>query len=433
MSSSLPRASVRDTLAVVTDIVAPNVAKGVILRRPSMVRLAERLKLDERGVRRMQKLRRRYGEGPLMLRVPGRSQALVLAPDDVHRVLAESPVPFSTASTEKRAALAHFEPKVSLISDPPERAERRRVNDEVLESHRAMHSMTDSFLPIVTQEMELLLGQADGSLEWEAFYEAWFRIVRRVVFGDGARDDEEVTELMEKLRAAGNWAFFHPKRRALRDQLHERLRYYLSRAEPGSLAAAMAARPTPPVSAPTHQMPQWLFAFDPAGIATFRALALLATHPEQAARAQSEIGDEGVQPYLRACVLEALRLWPTTPLVLRQSTEKTPWDRGVMPEDTGVLIYAPFFHRDETRLDFADRFAPEVWLDDPPAGGWPLIPFSDGPGICPGRHLVLLLTSTALATLLRRPMRLASDKELSPESPLPGTLDHFTLRFEWDL
>src|SRR5690606_31988282 len=103
------------------------------------------------------------------------------------------------------------------------------------------------------------------------------------------------------------------------------------------------------------------------------------------------------QPYLRACVLESLRLWPTTPLVLRDTVADTTWETGTLPAGTGMVIFAPFFHRDDERLPYAHRFAPEVWLGEDHAGGaiplgdWPLIPFSRGPAICPARNLVLLL------------------------------------------
>jgi hypothetical protein len=177
-------------------------------------------------------------------------------------------------------------------------------------------------------------------------------------------------------------------------------------------------------------VPQWLFAYDAAAIAAFRALALIATHPaaEQQVRAEPAGLD---RPMLRACVLESLRLWPTTPGILRDTTTATEWgDATSLPEGTMVLIYAPLFHRDR-RLPGADRFEPGIWLDGGSAGDWPLVPFSAGPAACPGRNLVLLTTSLVLAGLLDgRRARLASMPALGPQRPLPGSLDPFTLRFD---
>jgi cytochrome P450 len=187
-------------------------------------------------------------------------------------------------------------------------------------------------------------------------------------------------------------------------------------------------------TAPSHQPPQWLFAFDPAGMTTFRALALLATHPEQAERARQEIRSrEGTSwellPFLRACVLESLRVWPTTPMVLRETTHETTWEAGTLEAGTGILIYAPFFHRDDRRLPYADRFTPDLWLEERTREDWPLIPFSAGPAICPGRNLVLLATSAMLAALLdEREVHLVSH-QMGPDRPLPALLDNYSLRF----
>lgn len=459
--ATLPRASTAETLGVLADVVVPTLAKGVILRRPKVVAVAERFELDRRAVRRMQRLRDRYGAGPLMLRLPpGREQAVLLAPGHVGRVLDATPDPFSAASSEKRAALSHFEPDGVLISRGPVRADRRRYNEAVLDSSCPMHHLAARFRQVVDEEAAGLVAAVErsGVLDWPAFAVAWWRAVRRVVLGDGARDDQTVTDLLQELRADANWAFLQIRRLAIRDRFYARLDAHLARAEPGSLAAVMAQVPAHADTAPAGQVPQWLFAFDATAIASFRALALLAAYADYGARARAEAASaagaaQGASelPLLRAAVLEAVRLWPTTPMILRQTTGDTTWEAGVMPAGTGVLIFAPFFHRDDERLPYADRFAPELWLADTtpapgpglpvtrghavgaePATGWPLVPFSAGPAFCPGRNLALLMSSTMLAALLGPgPLRLASPAPLGAAGPLPGTLDNYALRFAY--
>jgi cytochrome P450 len=277
-----------------------------------------------------------------------------------------------------------------------------------------------------------------SDLGWDAFAVAWWRTVRRVVLGDGARDDEEVTDLLRRLRARANWSFAAPDRPRLRARFQERLDAHLARAEPGSLAALVASVPASPGTHPGEQVPQWLFAFDAAGIATFRALALLATHPDQRARAEAEAtaGDLRAPrelPFLRACLLESVRLWPTTPAILRDTTVPTSWDGATLAAGAGVVIFTPFFHRDGSRLAHADRFAPESWLDGEGGAGTDaaaVVPFSAGPATCPGRELVLLLGSTLLARLISTgaPQR-AAGARLSPAAPLPATLSPYRLRF----
>lgn len=438
VEEALPQASALDTLAVALEVFVPNVAKGVIVRRPKVVAMAERMELDRRAVRRMQRLHNKYGSGPLMLRLPIRKQAVLFAPEDVHRVLRESPEPFATASSEKRAALAHLEPKGVLISHGPERTIRRRFNEDVLDHTRSVHRLAGSFLSIVDEEAARILAAARerGELTWQEFSEGWFRMVRRVVFGNSASEDHELNDLTVELRSAANWAFLRPRKTQVQRKFFARIRHYLANAEPGSLAAVVADRPNSDEAMPDHQVPQWLFAFDPAGMATFRALALLAAHPNQAERAREEVkGRSGTDrqdlPFLRATVLESLRLWPTTPLILRQTTKETAWDNGVMPANTGIMIFAPFFHRDGQRLPDADRFAPDLWLKERTDADWPLIPFSGGPAICPARNLVQMLSSAMLAALIEsRHFHLFPPTRLMPER-LPATLDNYSLRFRF--
>jgi cytochrome P450 len=432
----IPKASLRDSVAVFLEVLLPTIAKGPVIRRPRMVALSERLDLDRKAVRRMQRIRARYGDGPLRIHFPIGERALILSPEHVHRVLEQSPEPFATASMEKVGALTHFEPKNALISHGAERAERRRFNEEVLESDRPAHHLADSFLQVVDEEAETILAGARqrGELTWDDFASGWFRLVRRIVLGNGAADDHELTELQDTLRSDANWAMFRPKRTGLRETFFARLRDHLARAEPGSLAAVMAETHATDETAPSHQTPQWLFAFDPAGMNTFRALALLVSHPEQLERARQEIRSrEGTSreylPFLRATILESLRLWPTTPMVLRETTRKTTWETGTMAPKTGILIFAPFLHRDDRRLPYADRFTPDLWLEERTREDWPLIPFSAGPAICPGRNLVLLVSSAMLAALLDDRQITLRSHQLHPTRPMPAILDNYALRF----
>jgi len=317
------------------------------------------------------------------------------------------------------------------------RPSRAKNLTTVLETDRPIHRLAAHFFEVVSEEANHILAemQQRDVLSWDVFIVPWFRMVRRVVLGDSARDDHPLTDMLARLRADANWAFLHPKRRQLRRQFYSRLNDHLARAEPGSLASVIAATPATNTTAPASQVPQWLFAFDAAGIATFRALALLAAHPAHAEQAQQEIqSSAGLAqkelPYLRACVLEAVCLWPATPVILRQSTRETTWETGIMPAKTGILIFAPFFHRDDQRLAYADRFAPELWLNQPPAEHWPLIPFSGGPAVCAGRNIVLLLTSAMLAALLAdRQVREQPPIQLDARQRMPATLNNYALRF----
>jgi cytochrome P450 len=433
----VPRITAAETAGVLADVVAPLIGRGVIARRPRVVGLLDRLNAERRGVRRLQTLRARYDEGPVLLRIPGRNVALILSAPDLLRVLEGSPEPFATANVEKQAALATFQPHGVLISHGPERAERRRWSEQVLETPSPVHSLAQAMLAKLREEAGQIAEQArtSGSLSWDAFALNWWRAVRRIVLGDAARDDNEITDLLARLRADANWAQLAPRRRGVQKAFLDRLGDYLRRGEPGSLASVVRSVPGGPEAAPAEQVPHWLFAFDAAGMASFRTLALLDAHPEHAAQARTEIDRQDLTvshelPFLRACVLDSLRLWPTTPAVLRDTTTVTAWRNGILPAGSAVAIFAPFFHRDDQRLPFADAFRPDLWLPGGEAHCWPLIPFSDGSAECPGRNVVMLLTSSLLAMLLSQlDLTLASPAGFGGTDALPATLSPFRLHF----
>ena len=274
----------------------------------------------------------------------------------------------------------------------------------------------------------------------------WWRVVRRVVLGDGARDDEAITDTLRRLRSSGNWSFAALPHRRRRDQFSAQLRRYGDQADPQSLMGALLATPTDPQVDAVGQVPQWLFAFDAAGMATIRALAVLATHPDHLAAALEDAEQPDtpkLRPYLRGCMLESVRLWPTTPVLLRD-VDPEAGDRGGdgdmewhaaggavrVPRGTGVLITVPAFHRDATLLPFADSFEPAIWTDGRAQQYPQLVPFSAGPVECPGRNLVLFATSTMLAQLLHRlQIELPDKPQLSPHRALPATLDQYSMKF----
>ncbi|MBF6174745.1 cytochrome P450 [Nocardia blacklockiae] len=425
--------------AILADLGFAAVASGVIARRRAVMGVLERIQADRRTVERVRQLRRAYGSGPVELAVPGRRMVVVLDPDDVARVLAQAPTPFHPANREKRAALRQFQPHGVLVSEEPVRDERRALNEAALDTDSAMHRLAGPFAEIIGEEADEIITAARqrGHLDAAQFTTAWWRLVRRLALGDAAREDHEITDELWRLRSAANWSFLVPPRRRGRERFFDRLYRYVEDARPDSLAGALAQLPGSGAVDPVGQIPHWLFAFDAAGMATSRALAALSTHPREHARAAADATDPGhptLRPYLRACVQESVRLWPTTPMILRELTAETAWrtgaDRFTLAPGAGLLIPVTAFHRDPDLLPFANRFTPEIWLDGRAEQYPQLVPFSAGPAVCPGQNLVLFTTSTLLAHLLSAVhLRLRSHPRPTPDAPLPLTFNNFGLDF----
>ncbi|MBB3052949.1 hypothetical protein FHS23_003992 [Prauserella isguenensis] len=433
-------ASLGETARVAATVLLPAVATGLIRRRPAAMQLVERYEVDRLAVRTLRKLRRDHRGRPVQLRLPGRSVTVLLDHADVGHLLAEAPAPFSPATLEKRAALRRFQPHGVLISEGGERAERRDLNEEALQPGHEVHHIAGGWPATIASHA----GGLPTVVGWEQFSDTWWRLVREITLGGDTVDDREITDLLTALRQRANWAYLVPKLRRHRERLLELVRQQVAANRPGSLASALVAAADHAGSggrshgsrhtgsdAVASQLLHWLFAFDAAGIATFRTLALLAAHPDMLRRAREEARDGAADaprqlPFLRACVLESLRLWPTTPALLREARTDTAWARN----GATLLAFAPLFHRDSARLPYADRFAPDVWLDGRAAAQPALVPFSAGPAACPGRDVVLFTTATFLAVFLRdrEPQLDETGGARLDGGRVPASLNHFALR-----
>lgn len=430
------KANVADTLLALKDVILPTLAKGPLIRRRKFVTFAERHGVDDKAVRRMQSLRHKYGAGPLVLAIPLRSQALLLAADDVRMVLELSPVPFAAATREKQSALGHFEPENVLASRGPERQQRRKLNEATLETGCQMHSMAAHFAMVVDQEIGRICetAAADRKLDWDRFFPGWMRMVRRIVLGDAAADDTELTDLLEQLRYRANYAFLRAKALRQRRELLDRLHAYVEAAALQSLVGQMAAHCTDRAQMPHHQLPQYLFAFDPGAMATFRTLGMLSVDASARERVRSEIdavapGPTPNLPFLRACYLETLRLWPTTPAILRETEETIAWSEGQLETGTHITVFTPFLHRDDETVPDAHTFQPARWIGTVAHPETGLVPFSFGPVQCPAAHFVPMIATLAMRRVLNKlDLQMVDPQRLSLER-LPGTLDNFTLRF----
>ncbi|MBX9152061.1 cytochrome P450 [Rhodococcus qingshengii] len=439
-SVTVPTVTGIRAVRLLMQLAGPSVVAGAIARRHSTLPLLEKVQADASTPRLVSGLREEFGSGPLLLDLPGRRVVVLLDREDASRVLEETPDPFSPANREKVAALSSFQPHGVLVTRGRLRVARRAFNESVLETGEPLHYLAGAMTETVVSETGELneLARARGHLDAGSFLPAWWNLVRSLVLGSSARQDNSVTDQLWSLRSQGNWSYFLPHRRRLRDRFIESLYQYAARAEMPSLIAAVNQTSAAPSVDPIGQVPHWLFAFDAAGIVTIRALALLATHPRQRARALEEIDETdprhpSLYPFLRACVLESARLWPTTPVILRDSIAPTTWptERGVaeIPTDSAFIILTAAFHRDPQNVPFADVFTPDAWLDGR-ADTQAFMPFSGGPAVCPGQNFALFVATTALANLLRgNTFELDPRTGLTADAAVPATLNHYSLRF----
>jgi cytochrome P450 len=360
---------------------------------------------------------------------------LLLDADDVRYALEGAPEPFAADPEAKKRGMSAFQPHALTISRGTLWRERRDWTEAVLQTPATTHSDAARFVKVVEEEV----GALGPEIAYEDLHRAYQRLTRRIVLGESAADDDEVTRELGDLMAAGNG--MPSERPDGYDAFAERIASYVSAAEPGSLAgAAAAAEPASADVRPDGQVPHWLFATqDTLSANAMRAAALLGSHPEVLADAVAELakvrtksltprGVAGLK-VTRATLLEAMRLWPTTPLLSRETTADVTWHGVRVPAGTNVLISNVFLHRDRARLgDAADRCTPAGWIDGAFGDDWALNFFSHGPQGCPGANLALLLGTATLATILRKGNPALVKPALDPSKPLPHMLDVFALR-----
>jgi cytochrome P450 len=378
-----------------------------------------------------------------MLRGVRGQTLLILAAGDVRRVL-ESPVSvYGMNAGEKQRLLSPFAPDALNGSPPDLHAQRRPFNEAVLDYGHEPHHLAERFLRVVHEEVEAMLAD-DGVLDYERSLAAFRRIARRCALGDAAADDAELSEEHSRLRADADWLglkVWNRRRNArLRASMDERIRRYAAAAEPGTLVSLFTSAPKEAETRPTGQVPFWLMALDAVRTAVFNALAVLTTDPAAHERAVAEVGaaDAAHGPgtvaahadlaFVRACMLDSVRLWPAAAMLVRITAAETEWYGETLPIGTKVLIPAAAHHR-AGRLPHANRFAPSLWLDGSADADWQMNVFSRGGAQCAGRNLALLLGTASLAELLRQREYELLRPKLGPDRPLPYGINPLKIRF----
>ena len=442
MTSELPRASLPESVRFTLTFLLPNLVRGIAIPLPFWTELATRFE-SGRGVATVERLTERYSGRPVMLRSVGGQTLLVLAAGDVRRVL-ESPVSvFGMNAPEKRRLFSPFAPDALNGSPPDLHAERRPFNEAVLDYGHEPHRLAERFLRVVHEEVAAMLADA-GVLDYERSLAAFRRIARRCALGDAAADDTELSKAHSRLRADADWlglkVWSRRRDARLKAAMDERIQRYVAAGEPGTLVSLFASAPTEAETRPNGQVPFWLMALDAVRTAVFNALALLTTDPAAHERAVAEVraADAAHGPgtvagladlaFVRACLLDAVRLWPAAAMLVRVTAAETEWYGETLPIGSKVLIPVAAHHRGR-RLPHANRFAPGLWLDGSADADWQMNVFSRGGAQCAGRNLALLLGTASLAELLRQGEFELQRPKLAPGGPLPYGINPLNVRF----
>ncbi|HEU4927579.1 MAG TPA: hypothetical protein VFT24_11045, partial [Vicinamibacterales bacterium] len=255
------------------------------------------------------------------------------------------------------------------------------------------HGQDARIVDVVNDEVDRL--RIGTGLEWKQWEQLFDHITRRVIFGNSARNDQELTDLLAKLMNRANRIVGGEPG----DDYYEfygRIDRYLANPDPYSLIAMVADGPQSDRTRIAQQIPHWMFAMrDTLGANAYRALALAAS---------------GHRDNLPGVLHEAMRLWPTTPLLAREKVD----------DGSQVMILNVFNHRDPREADF-NRVRPDR------EGSYRFNHLSNGSQDCPGGPLVMLIGTAVLEQMLST----YDLRYVGPSlDPPPEMLDFFSIRFD---
>ncbi|KAF5474084.1 hypothetical protein F2P56_006017 [Juglans regia] len=163
---------------------------------------------------------------------------------------------------------------------------------------------------------------------------------------------------------------------------------------------------------------------DTSAITTEWALAELINHPTMMEKARREIdsvigksrlveeSDIVNLPYLQAIVKETLRLHPTGPIILRESSQHCTIGGYEIPAKTRLFVNVWAIGRDPKHWESPLEFRPERFVSQSEGSAgksqldvrgqhFHLLPFGSGRRGCPGTSLALQVVQTTLATLIQ--------------------------------
>ncbi len=271
---------------------------------------------------------------------------------------------------------------------------------------------------------------------WDEYEALFDKITLGIIVGKGT-EDIAYTDALKQMMLESNKLLFRSRKSDYFDTLYGRIERQLAAPQERSLISLCKQAPATAITQIENQIPHWIFAMkDTLSINTVRALALIVSDPAVEERVREEMsradlttaGGIDSLKYLEGCVQEAMRLWPTTQMLIRESLSDDTLGDVHVPAGTQVIIHNGFNHRDAETHDFADKFSPDIWLSK--EVDFHFNHLSNGPQVCAGKDLALFIAKAVLATLLSKHRYRLVQPVLDPARPLPYVYDHYGIQLE---
>ena len=222
-------------------VVVPNAVQGIFRRRRRALAAATRANVDGHAVGLLAGMSRGHHGGPVWVRVARDKRAAAAHARGCSsrpRRLA-GPLRLRPEGQARRHGV--FQPEALTISRGSEWRNRRAFAEAVLDTSKPRHRFSQRFDDIAREETEAILTSAGAELGYDEWNLAMRRITRRMVFGDRARDDEALSDLLAELMSEANGMPGEPSERY--PELLGLISEHVAVAEEGSLASLFAGAP----------------------------------------------------------------------------------------------------------------------------------------------------------------------------------------------
>jgi len=139
--------------------------------------------------------------------------------------------------------------------------------------------------------------------------------------------------------------------------------------------------------------------------------------------------------YLECCVKEALRLYPSVPIIGRNVEKDCIIDGQKVAKGTSAIVLVHLLHRNSSIWERPEEFIPERFLETTKRHPYAYVPFSAGPRNCIGQRFALMEEKTVLSHVLRRLNFESMDRNIKPvveiiTRPFGGVRSKITKREE---
>lgn len=433
VSSNMAAASFLENVRYNFFHVIPYLLRGVFTRNRRWVRWLTKIQRDPASVKFLGALREKYRCDFLLLRMLTDRVLLVFDAGAIRHILDHSPGIYAETKG-KRRGMSHFQPNALTISRGDEWTDRRRFNTAVLHCEPGGHPFAEHFLTLIRGEIARVTSSNTRLQDWNDFSSLFEAIAMGIIFGKTA-EHAGLAKTLQKMMQEANNVILAGRKSKYFDAFYLKIREDIAAAPDHSLAYLCRQTSSTGTTRVENQLPHWMFAMgDTLAINTVGALALICAHPDAEARVRDEmarhppVSAANIQrlKYLEGCVQEAMRLWPSTLMLMREALVEDRVGETVIPAGMQVLIHNGFNHRDAKTHSFADRFQPEIWIERPV--DYHFNHLSNGAQSCAGKDLALFIAKAVLATLLSANRFDLREPPIEAGSGLPYAFDHFSFQ-----